>query len=150
MLAALVSLLLGLWAGLARIGWDLPAADSSLMLRHGGLMVVGFVGTVIAVERAVAVRSLPAFAAPALSAAAGVALIVAAPAPVAPALAPVAGAAYSLNTAILLMRHRLPPFTVLLAGGLCFAIAGGGVVGWRRHPARRTVVDGVPGAHHRR
>lgn len=65
MLAAVAALLLGLWAGVARIGWDLPSAGGDLMLRHGGLMVVGFVGTVSAVERAVAVRSLPAFAAPA-------------------------------------------------------------------------------------
>ena len=128
MAAALAALLLGMWAGLARIGWQLPSADGALMLRHGGLMVVGFVGTVIAVERAVAVRSLPAFAAPALSAAAGLALIVAAPAAVAPALAAAAGVAYSLNIAILLWRYRQPPFAVLLAGGL--ALAAAGVVWW--------------------
>lgn len=125
MAVALAALLLGMWAGLARIGWHLPAADGALMLRHGGLMVVGFIGTVIAVERAVAVHSLPAFVAPALSAAAGVALIVAAPAAVAPGLAAAAGIASSLNFAILLARHRTLPFAVLLAGGVCLTIAAG-------------------------
>ncbi len=138
MLTAIAALLLGLWAGLARIGWALPSADGDLMLRHGGLMVVGFVGTVIAVERAVAVRSLAAFAAPAMSAAAGVALIVDAPSALAPALATVAGVAYSLNIALLLHRHRLPPFAVLLAGGLCLTIAA--IAWWGGDSMRRVVL----------
>jgi hypothetical protein len=129
MLVAVGALLLGLWAGLARIGWDLPAADGNLMLRHGGLMVVGFVATVIAVERAVAVRNLPAFAAPALSGAAGLALIFDAPGRVPAGLATASGVAYSVNVAVLLYRHRLPHFGVALAGALCFAVAG--AVWWR-------------------
>jgi len=127
MLVAVVSLLLGLWAGVARIGWELPA-DGDLMLRHGGLMVVGFVATVIAVERAVAVQSPVAFAAPLLSAVAGVALIAALPMTVAAALATIAAAAFSLNIAVLLARHRLPPFIVALAGGIC--LLAGGAVWW--------------------
>jgi hypothetical protein len=124
MFVAAACLLLGLWAGLARIGWDLPEADASLMLRHGGLMVVGFVATVIAVERAVAVRSLPAFAAPALSAAAGVTLIAGLSGDLPPALATAAAFAYSLNVATLLQRHRQAPMAVSLAGGVSLAIAG--------------------------
>lgn len=137
MAVAVVSVLLGMWAGLARIGWDLPAAGGDLMLRHGGLMVVGFVGTVIAVERAVAVRSLPAFAAPGLSAAAGLSLILDAPGSVPPVLATAAGAAYSLNVATLLVRHRMPPFAVALAGAVCLAVAG--AVWWRGDGIARVV-----------
>jgi len=128
MLVAAVSLLLGLWAGVARIGWELPRADGDLMFRHGGLMVVGFVATVIAVERAVAVRSLVAFAAPALSAAAGATLILGQPLTLAAALATFAAAVFSLNIAVLLARHRLPPFIVALAGALC--LLAGGAVWW--------------------
>lgn len=128
MAAGVLSLLVGMWAGLARIGWQLPDADSALMLRHGALMVVGFVGTVIAVERGVAVRSVPAFAAPALSALCGVALIVGAPAAWPPALAAGAGALYSLNMATLLLRHHTLPFAVMLAGSIFLTI--GGVVWW--------------------
>jgi hypothetical protein len=98
------------------------------MLRHGGLMVVGFVGTLIAVERAVALGRLPAFAAPALSAGAGLALLAGAPAAVAPALAASAGVAYSMNLAVLLQGHREPALAVLFACGLCLAVAG--VVWW--------------------
>ena len=128
MAVAVLSLLVGMWAGLARIGWQLPEADGALMLRHGGLMVVGFVATVIAVERAVAVRSVPAFAAPALSAICGIALIVGAPAAWPPALAAGAGATYSLNMATLLVRHRTLPFAVMLMGSLFLTI--GGAVWW--------------------
>jgi hypothetical protein len=137
MLIALASLLVGLWAGLARLGWDLPEADGVLMLRHGGLMVVGFVGTLVAVERAIAVRSLPAFAAPALSAATGISLLAGAPASVAPALAAAAGVAYSLNIAFLVLQHRQPALAVLFAGGLCMTVAG---IVWWDGGGLRTVV----------
>jgi hypothetical protein len=137
MLAALASLLLGLWAGLARIGWELPEADASLMLRHGGLMVVGFVATLIAVERAVAVRSPIAFAAPALSAAAGIVLITGVSDRLPPALAAAAGVAYSLNVAVLLYEHRQPVMALSLVGGVCLAIAG---VVWWDGGSVRTVV----------
>jgi hypothetical protein len=108
---------------------DLPRADVSLEMRHGGLMVVGFIVTVIAVERAVAVRSLPAFAAPAFSAATGIVLITnLGGARLAPALAVVAAVAYAVNVAVLLERHRLPPFIIALLGALCLVVAG--VVWW--------------------
>jgi len=137
LLIAITSLVVGLWAGLARIGWELPEADASLMLRHGGLMVVGFVATIIAIERAVAVRTLPAFAAPAFSAAAGVALLVDAPAAFAPGLATASGVAYSVNAAVLLQRHRMPPFALLLGGALCLAVAG--LVWWDGGGIQRVV-----------
>ena len=42
LLIALVSLLLGMWAGLLRLGWDLWPRPASLPAAHGPLMVVGF------------------------------------------------------------------------------------------------------------
>ncbi len=52
---AILALLFALWAGLLRLGWQLPSL-SGLSLAHGPLMVSGFVGTLIALERAVALR----------------------------------------------------------------------------------------------
>lgn len=60
LLIALSALLMGLWAGLARAGWALPQAE--LAVAHGPLMVCGFLGTLIGLERAIAVTArLPKF-----------------------------------------------------------------------------------------
>ncbi len=52
--AALVALLAGLWAGLLRLGFDLPPLRPALAAEHGPLLVLGFLGTQIGLERAVA------------------------------------------------------------------------------------------------
>ena len=49
-----LSLLAGLWAGLVRLGWILPLPNEQLPFVHGPVMVLGFLGTLIGLERAVA------------------------------------------------------------------------------------------------
>lgn len=122
MVLAGVSLMFGLWAGLVRVGWQLPAPDG-LLLRHGGLMVVGFVATVIGVERAVAVRTPLSLVPPMFSAGAGVALIAGVEAPVAPLFALVAGASYAAMIAGLERQHRTLPLRLMLVGGVCLTAA---------------------------
>ena len=51
---AMLGLLAALWAGLMRLGWQLPALTPSLAMAHGPLMISGFLGTLITLERAVA------------------------------------------------------------------------------------------------
>ena len=65
-LLALVAfcLLAGLWAGLLRLGLDLPELHATLPADHGPLMILGFLGTLIALERAVALGQRWAFLAP--------------------------------------------------------------------------------------
>lgn len=63
-----ISLLTGLWTGLARMGWLLPLPNEQFVLIHGPLMVVGFLGTLIGLERAVALKRWWAYAIPVLSA----------------------------------------------------------------------------------
>ena len=53
---AILALLAALWAGLMRLGWGLPALTPSLALAHGPLMISGFLGTLITLERAVAIK----------------------------------------------------------------------------------------------
>jgi hypothetical protein len=48
----------GLWAGLLRIGWQIPPISTRLLIEHGPLMVAGFLGTLISLERAVALSQL--------------------------------------------------------------------------------------------
>jgi hypothetical protein len=52
-LLAALNLLAGLSGGLARLGWHAPTAA---LQAHGAVMVCGFFGTLIALERAVALR----------------------------------------------------------------------------------------------
>jgi hypothetical protein len=52
------SLFAGLWAGAARLGLDLPVFNQELEPNHGPVMVIGFLGTLIALERAVALVGL--------------------------------------------------------------------------------------------
>jgi hypothetical protein len=70
----LASLFLGIWAGLLRFGWSLPQGRADLIELHGPLMVFGFLGTVISLERAVALRRAWGYLAPA-GTIAGVALL---------------------------------------------------------------------------
>jgi hypothetical protein len=54
----MLALLTAMWAGLIRLGWGLPVPMPALPSSHGALMVSGFLGTVIGVERAVALTML--------------------------------------------------------------------------------------------
>jgi len=64
---AILALLFAMWAGLLRIGWYLPSIPN-LALAHGPLMICGFLGVLIPLERAVAIRQKWMFAVPILSA----------------------------------------------------------------------------------
>ncbi len=55
---ALLILLAGLWAGLLRMGWAWPRLQPTLPMAHGPLMVGGFLGTLISLERAVALAAM--------------------------------------------------------------------------------------------
>jgi hypothetical protein len=62
-----VSLLAALWSGMARMGWLLPLPNGQFVVLHGPLMVVGFLGTLIGLERAVALGRWWAYGIPVLS-----------------------------------------------------------------------------------
>ncbi len=65
---AVLALLAALWAGLIRLGWVLPPLITGIGALHGPLMVCGFLGAVISLERAVALGRRWAYAAPLFSA----------------------------------------------------------------------------------
>ena len=58
LLLAILALLAGLWAGLVRLPWPLPPLRPTLPMAHGPLMVGGFLGTLIGLERAVGLSAL--------------------------------------------------------------------------------------------
>ena len=64
---AMASLLAGIWAGLVRLSWPLPSPDHLAAL-HGPLMVGGFLGTLIGLERATALDAAWPYLVPGLAA----------------------------------------------------------------------------------
>src|SRR3974390_2430688 len=59
-----LSLLAAIWAGLVRMDWNLAIPNIRFPEAHGPLMIVGFLGTVIGLERAVALKKPWAYGAP--------------------------------------------------------------------------------------
>ncbi|MFQ5584396.1 MAG: hypothetical protein ACE5GL_08190 [Calditrichia bacterium] len=67
LLLAVIALLAGLFTGLERLGWTFPVSAPGLNLLHGPLMICGFLGTLISLERAVALRKFVWYLAPLFS-----------------------------------------------------------------------------------
>lgn len=105
MAAAFACLVLGVAAGLARLGWDLPLPREGFATLHGPLMACAFFGTVISLERAVALGTTWAYLAPLSAGAGGLALL--------------AGATF-------------PGLVLLAAGSAVFVLASGVVL--KRQP----------------
>ncbi len=73
---AILALLAALWGGLLRVGWAFPPVIQILPAVHGPLMITGFLGTLISLERAVALQKRWAYAAPVLNALGIIALVI--------------------------------------------------------------------------
>src|SRR5215471_18864528 len=71
----MLALLMALWGGLVRLGWRWPLPWPTLSIVHGPLMVCGFLGTLIGIERAVALGAFWPYAAPLLTAVGTLALL---------------------------------------------------------------------------
>jgi hypothetical protein len=113
---AMLALLAGLWAGLVRIGWELPPLQPALPFAHGPLMISGFVGTLISLERALALGHPIAYAVPLMSGLGGLALLLGVPAPAAPMLMAL-GSAGLVALFASVFKRQPSPFTGLLGAG---------------------------------
>lgn len=74
-----LALLGALWAALMRVGWQMPPLPVPLAGQHGALMISGFLGTQVSLERAVALQTKWAYAAPLLAGLGGLALLLGLP-----------------------------------------------------------------------
>ncbi|HET9490675.1 MAG TPA: hypothetical protein VFR64_13085 [Methylomirabilota bacterium] len=115
-----VSLAGALWAGLLRLGWELPPVTAGVARNHGPLMVSSFLGTVIGLERAVALRRRWPYGAPLLAGLGGLAWIVGLSVHVGHVLT-VAGSAVLVAIFVSLYRR---------SGELHVAVMGLGAVSW--------------------
>lgn len=123
MLAALLSLTWGAWMGLLRIGWALPLPWPDQLILHGPLMIGGFLGTLITLERAIGVAKPWAYAAPLLTAAGSAALVFGPPGPLGPALI-VAGSIVVFAVFGVVLRRDPSLFAATMAIGVAAWIAG--------------------------
>jgi len=124
------ALLSGVAGGLARLGVRVPgigetAWAGAAALHHGALMVVGFLGTVIGIERAVAVKRPAAFVPPVLAGLSGACLL--AGAPLAGAWLGALAAGASVSVSLVVMRRQAAAHTALLGLG-ALAWLGGSVL----------------------
>lgn len=119
---AFASLFVGLAGGLTRLGWSFPAPVAELAALHGPLMACGFFGTVISLERAVALSQRWGYFGPLLTGLGAAAGILGAPFAIAPLLV-LMGSAVLLAASVVFYRRQQELFTLTLAlGAACWAL----------------------------
>jgi hypothetical protein len=128
-----VALFAGLGAGLARLGWPMPELAVAVSALHGPLMVCGFFGVVISLERAVAIGRLWAYAAP-LLAGAGTGAALHGMAAATPWLV-LAGSVVLLAASLDVLRRQPERFMAVIAVGAgCWTVGAAlWVLGWPVH-----------------
>lgn len=136
---ALLALLVAAWAGLVRIGWTLPPFQ---VAEHGSLMISGFLGTLISLERAVALsaasrRGRWAYTVPLLSALGMAGLLLGIPREISIGLIAAASAGLTVLFIIIVRRH-LALYTVTMALGAACWLAGN-ALWWSGQPVFRIV-----------
>lgn len=115
-----LALVMGLWTGLARAGVHALVGPVGA---HGIIMVLGFLGTLIALERAVALRARWAYAGPALSGAAAVWLITPLPATGAGVLLTAGGGVVAAVYGVTLARRYEQHLALMAAGAVAWVVA---------------------------
>jgi hypothetical protein len=136
LLLGFVALVVGTGAGLARLAWPTPSSIAQAAVWHGPLMVCGFFGVVISLERAVAVGRVWAYAAPLLSGL-GTVLALLDGTAWAPYLY-LSGSVVLLGATLSLLRRQREGFIVMLiAASACWSM---GTALWARGTAVHEVV----------
>ncbi len=123
LLPAGLSLLAGLDAGLLLLEVPAPVGAAHLRDVHGPLMVLGFLGTLIALERAVALRRTAGYAAPALLGLGGLALAAGLPRTIGQVLLLDGAVALAAVLVALWRRRRDDPVVVEALGAVLAALA---------------------------
>ncbi|KQV89092.1 hypothetical protein [Pelomonas sp. Root1237] len=116
---AVVALVAGIAGGLVRAGVAVPVA-SAAVATHAFLMICAFMGTVIGIERAVALKHPAGFAGPLASGAAGLVMLSGAPGLAAWLAAGASLAFVGVNLAVV-RRQRAAHTLLLLAGAVAWA-----------------------------
>ncbi|MBT3314678.1 MAG: hypothetical protein HN390_08690 [Anaerolineae bacterium] len=108
-------LLVAMWSGLLRVGWIFPTL-APWRMAHGPLMISGFLGTLISIERAVALNKSWLYTGPVLSAAGGI-YYVAGGEDIIGALLMLAGSLGLVVIFIVILKQHREDYTVVMALG---------------------------------
>jgi hypothetical protein len=125
MAIGMLSMACGAWLGLVRLGWKLPLPWPDQLIAHGPLMVCGFLGTLISLERSVALGSRWGYAAPALVAAGALTLDLPL-GPFGPLLITV-GSGVLVAIFVVLLRRQPSLFMLTIALGAVAWLVGNGL-----------------------
>ncbi len=120
-------LLGGLGAGLARLGWQMDPLSARAAALHGPLMISGFMGTLISLERAVALTAIApryhwGYLAPAASALGGVLLLLAGNSALARGLLLGGSLCLLALFGVMLRRHRVIDVAIMALGALFWVL----------------------------
>lgn len=124
MAPAAVLLLLGLYAGLLLVGLPLPVLLDRLAELHAPVLVFGFIGTLIALERAVALGRPRWFLAPALLAAGTILALTSVPLLAGTAIVTAGLAVHALQYAAIWRRQAMTATAVQALGAITATAAG--------------------------
>jgi hypothetical protein len=122
-----LALLAGLWAGLILLKVDVPNVRPHFEDIHGPLMVFGFFGTLISLERAVALGNRVGYIAPASAGIGGIALVVGLPLIVGQIFLAVAGIGLLGLYLAAARRQASLHLTVMGTGAIAWVVA---VIAW--------------------
>ncbi|MCC7206757.1 MAG: hypothetical protein IT323_05595 [Anaerolineae bacterium] len=119
-----VALLGGLGAGLARLGVPMDAFSQSWAIVHGPLMISGFLGTLICLERAVALAAFRkwSMAVPLVNALGALALLLARDSILAKALLTAGSLGLVLMFGVMLRLHPTRDIAIMAAGAACWLV----------------------------
>jgi hypothetical protein len=131
-------LLAALWAALLRLGWTLPALPLPVAGQHGALMISGFLGALISLERAVALNWRWAYLPPTLASLGALALVFGLPLELGRGLLALAALGLALMFARLLRQHPVEHLAVMALGAALWLI--GNLLWLGRWPLQQAVV----------
>ena len=123
LILGMLSLFGGTAAGLLRLGWNAPLPGTASVLDHGPLMIGSFFGTVISLERAVALGARWAYSAPLCAGLGGLALLAGIGSTTGSALL-FAGSLVLLAGSLQIYRRQRAPHTLTLVLGAASWAAG--------------------------
>lgn len=135
---AIITMVFATWGGLQRIGWTLPEISRLVIPLHGPLMINGFLGTVIGIERAVASKYKWAYLAPAFTAIGTVLFFTGVPVAYPMFLISVAGLILSVHFLFILKQFPSLHLSIMTTGAIVWS--AGNIMWYLLLPVGKVVI----------